>query len=71
MQPPKYLVTFGGAGHNVFSDICEIGRSEGGIVKLVHQIGLDIPASLLKLASDGCLPSNLEPRSRRSRRSTN
>ncbi len=62
MRAPKYLVTLRGAGHNVFTDVCEIGRSEGGIVKLVHQIGLDIPASLLKLANDGCMPSNLDPR---------
>jgi dienelactone hydrolase len=62
MRAPKYLVTLRNAGHNVFSDICEIGKSEGGVVQLVHQIGLAIPASLLKLADDGCKPSNLDPR---------
>ncbi|MDQ6697229.1 MAG: dienelactone hydrolase family protein [Actinomycetota bacterium] len=62
MRPPKYLVTFRNAGHNVFSDICEIGKSEGGLVALVHQIKLAIPASLLRLASDGCQPNNLDPR---------
>lgn len=62
MRSPKYLVTFRNAGHNVFSDICEIGKSEGGLVKLVDQIGLDIPPSLLKQANDGCKPTDLDPR---------
>ncbi|HTL85869.1 MAG TPA: dienelactone hydrolase family protein [Acidimicrobiia bacterium] len=54
MKSPKYLVQIGDAGHLVFSDICLIGRSQGGLVGIVHKINLPIPDSLLKLGSDGC-----------------
>jgi hypothetical protein len=54
MQSPKYLVKVGDAGHLVFSDICLIGRSQGGLVGIVKTIKLPIPDSLLKLGSDGC-----------------
>ena len=61
MDPPKYLLEIADAGHLVFSDICEIGKDEGGIVGLVHQVGLDIPDDLLSLASDGCQDDALDP----------
>ena len=54
MNPPKYLVKVGGAGHLVFSDICLIGRSSGGIVAIAKALELPIPDELLKLGSDGC-----------------
>src|SRR5262249_49614269 len=54
MNPPKYLVSVGGAGHLVFSDICLIGRSKGGVVGIAKAIKLPIPPELLKLGSDGC-----------------
>ncbi|HUI48383.1 MAG TPA: dienelactone hydrolase family protein [Acidimicrobiia bacterium] len=54
MNTPKYLVKVGGAGHLVFSDICLIGRSKGGVIGIVKAINLPIPAELLKLGSDGC-----------------
>ncbi len=54
MNPPKYLVKVGGAGHLVFSDICLIGRSSGGIVAIAKALKLPIPDELLKLGSDGC-----------------
>lgn len=56
MHPPKYLVTIAGAGHLVFSDICLIGGSKGGITQIAKSLNLPIPASLLKLGSDGCQP---------------
>ena len=61
MQAPKYEVQIEGAGHLVFSDICEIGKDQGGLVALVHEAGLNLPAELLKLASDGCGTKDLEP----------
>jgi dienelactone hydrolase len=61
MRPPKYLVTIRNAGHLVFSDVCVIGRSEGGLVSLVKQVGLDIPKDLLKLGDDGCKKGDLDP----------
>jgi len=54
MRSPKYLVQIPRAGHLVFSDICLIGRSQGGVVGIVKAIKLPIPAELLKLGSDGC-----------------
>lgn len=54
MHTPKYLVKIGDAGHLVFSDICLIGASKGGVVGIAEAIKLPIPASLLKLGSDGC-----------------
>lgn len=61
MATPKYLVTIADAGHLVFSDICLIGRDQGGLVALVHEAGLDLPDDLLRLASDGCGPDALLP----------
>ena len=54
MRPPKYLVEIARAGHLVFSDICLIGRSKGGVIGIVKAIKLPIPPELLKLGSDGC-----------------
>lgn len=61
MQAPKYKVEIADAGHLVFSDICLIGKDQGGLVALVKEAGLDLPDQLLKLASDGCEPTKLDP----------
>lgn len=61
MNKPKYLVEIPGAGHLVFSDICEVGKSQGGIVAIAKELKLGIPDSLLKLGSDGCEPDHLDP----------
>jgi hypothetical protein len=54
MNSPKYLVRVGKGGHLVFSDICLIGRSAGGITAIAKALELPIPPELLKLGSDGC-----------------
>ena len=54
MRSPKYLVQIARAGHLVFSDICLIGRSKGGVIGIAKAIKLPIPPSLYKLGSDGC-----------------
>jgi predicted dienelactone hydrolase len=54
MDTPKHLVEIAEAGHLVFSDICLIGREQGGLVGLVGAAGLELPDNLLRLASDGC-----------------
>lgn len=61
MAKPKYRVEIAGAGHLVFSDICEIGKAQGGIVAIVKRLNLPIPDNLLKLGSDGCDPGSLDP----------
>ena len=57
MRSPKYLVKIAGAGHLVFSELCLIGSSKGGIVNIAKSLQLPIPPSLLRLASDGCGPT--------------
>ena len=59
LKQPKRLISLTGAGHLVFSDICEIGTSQGGLVGLAHQAGLPIPSTLVALGSDGCLPPDV------------
>jgi dienelactone hydrolase len=61
MAAPKHLVEIADAGHLVFSDLCLIGRDQGGLVGLVAEAGLDLPESLLGLASDGCEDDALLP----------
>lgn len=54
MRTPKYLVQIGGAGHLVFSDICLVGKGQGGAVAIARALQLPIPENLLKLGTDGC-----------------
>jgi predicted dienelactone hydrolase len=61
MNTPKYLVSVGKAGHLVFSDICLIARSKGGVVGIARAIKLPIPPQLLKLGSDGCTSDHPHP----------
>lgn len=61
LSAPRYLVEIADAGHLVFSDICLIGREQGGLVGLVKEAGLDLPDQLLRLASDGCEEKNPDP----------
>jgi predicted dienelactone hydrolase len=61
MHTPKYLVQIPRAGHLVFSDICLIGRSAGGIVGIAKALKLGIDPQLLKLGSDGCTSDHPHP----------
>ncbi len=61
MKTPKYFVKINDAGHLVFSDICLIGRDQGGLTALIKQVGLNLPANFLKLASDGCEKGDVDP----------
>lgn len=61
MATPKHKVEIADAGHLVFSDICLIGKDQGGLVALTKEAGLDLPDQLLKLASDGCEDTKLDP----------
>jgi dienelactone hydrolase len=60
MRSPKYFVQIGNAGHLVFSDICLIGRSGGGIVAIGERLGLPIQM-FAKLGTDGCKAKDLRP----------
>lgn len=61
MAEPKVQVEIADAGHLVFSDICLIGREQGGLTGLVEAAGLPIPENLLRLANDGCQEDALDP----------
>jgi hypothetical protein len=60
---PKFLVGAGmGAGHLAPSDLCWIGRENGGIVEIAKRNGI-IEARLpfiKNLGTDGCKPGNLK-----------
>lgn len=53
---PDALVVLPKSGHNNgFSDICEIGRDQGGLIGLAQAAGLPLPDFLIALAQDGCI----------------
>jgi predicted dienelactone hydrolase len=53
------FVSISGAGHLAFSDLCPVGRDEGGIVQMAVDAGMDVPEPLVQLGSDGCTPEEL------------
>lgn len=60
---PKRLVGLKKAGHLAFSDLCELGREQGGLLKIASDNGVKIPdafGSLIDtLATDGCKEGQL------------
>lgn len=60
LKKPKMLVSFEGAGHLTFTDLCVIGREQGGVLGIAEKIGLlklvgeDGAARIRRLAGDGC-----------------
>jgi predicted dienelactone hydrolase len=61
LRGPKRLVLLSGAGHLVFSDLCEIGSSHGGLLAIAAVLHVPVPSSLVPLASDGCKAPDLPP----------
>lgn len=61
MASPKRFVVIGDAGHLAFSDLCEVGASDGGLLAIGELLGIPIPEQLYPLATDGCLEPDLEP----------
>jgi dienelactone hydrolase len=58
---PKRFVSVGNAGHNSFTDQCAIIHGGNNFLIRLQESGFPIPANLLALAIDGCLPENLPP----------
>jgi len=60
----KRLVGLKKAGHHAFSEICTIGKEEGGILKIAQKYKVTIPAGFQgmidKLANDGCEEGKLD-----------
>lgn len=61
MASPKRIVLIGGAGHLVFSDLCDIGASDGGLLAVAELLNFPVPPNLVPLATDGCIAPALEP----------
>lgn len=61
MRKPKRIVYFGGFGHLVFSDLCEVGESDGGLLAIAGLLGVPVSGQLATLATDGCLPPATDP----------
>lgn len=55
----KRLVLLKGAGHLAFSDICSLGRENGGILQIALDAGVRVPKFLTALAVDGCADGQL------------
>ena len=47
------------AGHLAFTDICVIGREQGGILQIAKRYGVTVPFLVEVLASDGCRKADL------------
>ena len=50
----RRLIELTHAGHQAFSDLCQINPGEGGIAALALALEISIPSNLAGLASDGC-----------------
>jgi predicted dienelactone hydrolase len=61
MNGPKRFVLVENAGHLVFSDLCEVGAGQGGLLAIGELLGVPIPDSLRPLATDGCIAPKLPP----------
>lgn len=52
--PPRRLISMARTGHLAFSDLCAVGRDDGGILEIASEYGVEVPGLLLDLGSDGC-----------------
>ncbi|MEI6736556.1 MAG: hypothetical protein WCL31_06515 [Actinomycetes bacterium] len=50
----RRLIELTHAGHQAFSDLCQINPGEGGLTALALALNISIPTNLAGLASDGC-----------------
>lgn len=58
---PRRLVLIAGLGHLAFSEFCELGKDQGGILQIAARNGIELSATVLRLGSDGCNPPDLDP----------
>ena len=54
MHAPKRLVVIEGAGHNSVTDICLIGKDQGGLLAIAGKVGITVPDTVSRLFNDGC-----------------
>jgi hypothetical protein len=60
LKAPKRLVLVGG-GHHAFSDLCEVGAEQGGLLQVAELLHFPVSDDLKRLATDGCEPPALPP----------
>ena len=60
LRKPKRFVVVNG-GHHAFSDLCEVGADQGGLLAVANLLGITVPDALRPLATDGCSPPSLPP----------
>ncbi len=56
----RRLVSIAEAGHLAFTDICAIGREQGGVLQIAIDNGVEVPDFVVDLANDGCREGDLE-----------
>jgi len=56
---PKRFAAIAEAGHLAFTDICTIGRQEGGLFGIAQKYGVEIDDAVVAFGTDGCGPDNL------------
>jgi dienelactone hydrolase len=61
MATPKGYVVLAAAGHLPFSDLCAIGREQGGILQIADEYGIEVNPLLIDLGSDGCREGDMTP----------
>ena len=61
MHAPKRWVLLDNVGHLAFSDLCEVGADQGGLLSLAALLGVPVPPNLEPLATDGCFAPDLPP----------
>jgi hypothetical protein len=57
----KRLVGVSNAGHGLPTDLCSLGRDQGGILQVGIKYGVQIPSLVATLASDGCGAKQIDP----------
>jgi dienelactone hydrolase len=57
----KRLALLAKAGHLAFSDLCETGKENGGLLTIAKDAGIFVPDLLFTLGTDGCKPEQLAP----------
>jgi len=61
LRAPKQLVVLSRAGHHAFSDLCEVGSGQGGLVEVADALHFPVTEDMERLATDGCKPPAISP----------
>jgi len=59
LTAPHRYIELTGAGHLVFSDLCQIAPGQGGLTVLAKALGITLTGNFELLATDGCFPPDI------------